>query len=114
MSRIYRATMLCLALAILLAPAVNVAASEGSQRFQVRPIDLGKTNDALQMDATQYAMMFGVDMASAIRQLNLQQDIGELSARLTKSEAATFAGMWIQHQPSYKIIVQFTSLTMLD
>jgi hypothetical protein len=40
--------------------------------------------------------------------LKLQGDIGDLNAELTKKEGDTFAGLWIQHQPEYRVIVQFT------
>lgn len=33
---------------------------------------------------------------------------GELSAVLRTNEAATFAGIWIQHQPDYGVVVAFT------
>lgn len=34
--------------------------------------------------------------------------IGSLSARLEKHEAATFAGLWIEHKPFYRVVVAFT------
>ena len=34
--------------------------------------------------------------------------VGSLSQRLEANEAATFAGLWIQHQPDYRVVVAFT------
>ncbi|HEX6096967.1 MAG TPA: PKD domain-containing protein [Thermoanaerobaculia bacterium] len=47
-------------------------------------------------------------MNEAVRRLQLQQQIGELDAALAKEETGTFAGLWIQHQPEFRVIVQFT------
>jgi hypothetical protein len=35
-------------------------------------------------------------------------DIGSLNGRLQQEEAATFAGLWIQHRPDYRVVVAFT------
>lgn len=35
-------------------------------------------------------------------------DIGTINATLQEKEAATFAGLWIQHQPDYRVVVAFT------
>ena len=44
----------------------------------------------------------------AIHRLKFQDDIGNLNAELTKKEESTFAGLWVQHQPKYRVIVLFT------
>lgn len=67
-----------------------------------------QTNEVLLMDAKAYASVMGVDMDEAIRRLQLQNDIGELNQELIEKEGETFAGLWIQHQPDYRIIVMFT------
>jgi hypothetical protein len=60
-------------------------------------------------DAGVYAGAFGVDVNEAARRLALQQQIGALDAALTQEEKGTFAGLWIEHQPEFRIIVQFTA-----
>jgi antitoxin component of RelBE/YafQ-DinJ toxin-antitoxin module len=67
-----------------------------------------QVDDALMMDAKAYASVMGVDTDEAIRRLQLQGDIGELNRELTEEEGETFAGLWIQHQPEYRVIVMFT------
>lgn len=37
-----------------------------------------------------------------------QDSIGAVNAALQEREAATFAGLWIQHQPEYRVVVAFT------
>jgi hypothetical protein len=40
--------------------------------------------------------------------LQSQKDVGELGARLEAAEGETFAGLWIEHEPAYRIVVAFT------
>lgn len=65
-------------------------------------------DNALIMDAKAYASAMGVDIDEAIRRLQLQDEIGELNLELTNNEGETFAGLWIQHQPKYRVVVMFT------
>ncbi|HIE56888.1 MAG TPA: hypothetical protein EYP88_01465 [Anaerolineales bacterium] len=64
--------------------------------------------EALIQDAKMYTSRFGVDLDEAIRRLKLQSEIGDLNAELAAKEQDTFAGLWIQHQPEYRVIVRFT------
>jgi hypothetical protein len=65
-------------------------------------------DEALMKDAQAYAAAMGVSLDEAIRRLQLQDEIGSLNAALAVNEADTFAGLWIQHQPTYRVVVQFT------
>ncbi len=65
-------------------------------------------NNALLMDAKAYGSTMGVDLQEAIHRLQLQNEIGELNRKLIEKEADTFAGLWIQHNPDYRVIVMFT------
>lgn len=55
-----------------------------------------------------YAGAFGVDVTEAARRLELQQQAGALDAALATEEKATFAGLWIEHEPELRVVVQFT------
>ena len=63
---------------------------------------------ALSQDAQNYADHFGVDLQEAITRLTLQEPIGVLGAELEAKEADTLAGLWIQHEPEYRVVVAFT------
>jgi streptogrisin C len=65
-------------------------------------------SEALLQDAAAYAARFGVDVDEAVRRLRLQREIGDLDAALTEEEQATFAGLWIEHEPRYRVVVRFT------
>jgi hypothetical protein len=61
-------------------------------------------------DTEQYAQAFDVSREEAGRRLTIQQWLNEsnLEARLASEQAATFGGLWIQHEPEYRIVVAFT------
>lgn len=103
MFRLRRVFAVLVALAILSAPTYPSFAQTTEGATQTAQVD-----DALAMDAKAYATAMGVDIDEAIRRLQLQGDIGELNRELTEKEGETFAGLWIQHQPEYRVIAMFT------
>ena len=68
----------------------------------------GKVKDALLKDAKMYASMNQVSVDEAVRRLTLQDSIGDLNAILIDKEKDTFAGLWIQHEGGFKVLVRFT------
>tara|TARA_B100000315_G_scaffold189898_1_gene179826 strand:+ start:1802 stop:3532 length:1731 start_codon:yes stop_codon:yes gene_type:complete len=78
-----------------------------------KPVPPGSTGlitetDAVRMDAQSYADDMGVDIEEAMRRLALQDPIGQLNATLAAQESDTFAGLWVEHDPDYKVVVLFT------
>ena len=69
---------------------------------------LAQMNEALFEDAKMYAALYGVSDDEAIRRLVLQGVAENLNADLVANEIGSYAGLWIQHEPDYRIIVQFT------
>ena len=68
----------------------------------------GQTEDPFGPEAQSYAEDFGVTVNEARRRLGLQEEIGQLDSDLSAGEASTFAGLWIQHEPKFSVIVKFT------
>lgn len=64
--------------------------------------------DGAAYDARVYAARFGVSAKEAKRRFALQAAAGNLDAQLSAKESATFAGLWLEHTPTFKVIVQFT------
>lgn len=62
----------------------------------------------LNPDAQFYADEYGISLEEAGQRLEWQSAIGELNATLEANEAETFAGLWIEHEPEFKIVVAFT------
>jgi len=66
------------------------------------------TTDPNAIIAEGYARRYGVSTDEALFRLDLQNSFPDLESQLESDEAATFAGLWIQHEPEYKIVVAFT------
>ena len=58
--------------------------------------------------AMSYAQDYGVSLDEAIRRLAFQHDVGKLDEQLSRGEADTFAGLYIEHRPVYRVVVKFT------
>ncbi len=44
----------------------------------------------------------------SVRRLQLQESVGKLGAELEANERDTFAGLWIEHEPEYRVVAAFT------
>ncbi len=64
--------------------------------------------DALLYDAQGYALNNNVSTEEALRRFQLQDIAGKLDAELSKNETGTFAGLWVEHTPEFRLVVQFT------
>ncbi|MBT2745547.1 MULTISPECIES: S1 family peptidase [unclassified Lysobacter] len=58
--------------------------------------------------AVSYAQMHGVSLVEAKRRLARVPYIGQLDKRLQRELPDTFAGLYIEHEPSYRVVVRFT------
>jgi hypothetical protein len=67
-----------------------------------------ESGEVLNPDVQNYANDFGVDVEEAAYRLSLQEPIGRLNVCLNSEEKDTFAGLWIEHEPSYQVFVAFT------
>jgi len=67
-----------------------------------------EVSNALRRDAEGMAQELGITVDEAISRMRLQDPIGALGAELERLEADTFAGLWIQHEPTYRVVVAFT------
>lgn len=62
----------------------------------------------IQQDAAEYAGSFRVTLQEGARRLQLQDAVDALNARLTHEQAATFAGLSIEHTPDFHVVARFT------
>ncbi|HEX9982485.1 MAG TPA: PKD domain-containing protein [Thermoanaerobaculia bacterium] len=76
--------------------------------FVALPVMATPPSEALLQDAAAYSSQAGVSVDEAVRRLQLQKETGDLDAALTAEEPATFAGLWIEHQPRLRVVVRFT------
>ena len=89
----------------MLAAVITQGGAAKASPLAAQPPDVP---DPMVTDAQSYAADFGVTLDEALRRLSLQRDVGELDADLMLNEVETFAGLWIQHEPEFRIIVKFT------
>jgi hypothetical protein len=63
-------------------------------------------------DAQYYAADLGIPLPEAVTRLETQQRLEEqittLNASLEANESDTFAGLWLQHEPTYAVVVAFS------
>ena len=74
---------------------------------ETTPAEPGK-EAAPSPEARMYAKDYGVPLEEAVRRLRLQNALPRLEPELRKKEADTFAGLWIQHEPDFRLVVLFT------
>jgi len=82
--------------------------SESTSEKYAKLAEKYKDNPKL-FDAAVYAEEAGITMDEAVRRLELQPVIGKLDAELSSKEMETFAGLWIELPPEFKIVVLFTN-----
>lgn len=63
---------------------------------------------ALLEDANSYAERFHVNLDEAVRRLQIQSKVGILEAALAHDEQASFAGLWLEHEPTFRVVMSFT------
>lgn len=61
-------------------------------------------------DARMYAAYYGVSIKEAKRRFHLQNAAGDLNAQLLNNESTTFAGLWLEHKPTFRVVVQFAGI----
>lgn len=71
-------------------------------------LEILSPEESLRFDAETYAREYNIPVEEAIQRLRYQDQIGDLNAALEANEAGTFAGLWIEHEPKYKVVVLFT------
>jgi streptogrisin C len=67
-----------------------------------------ESEGGIQQDAAVYSEAFRVSLQEGARRLQLQEAIDALNARLTEEQAATFAGLTIEHTPQFHAVARFT------
>jgi hypothetical protein len=95
---VHRTWLLAVAVLALLAPGSSVAIAG----------DLRDRSAHLTRDAEVYAARYGVAVSEAERRLDVQRMVGEISAKLESEQAQRFGGLYIEHEPQFKVVMLFT------
>ncbi|MBI5962692.1 MAG: hypothetical protein HY863_04395 [Chloroflexi bacterium] len=89
---------------LIITACANQAVNAPLQATQTHPNQEAYPNP----DAETYAKNYGISLDEAFRRFHLQDVAGELQATLREKEADTFASIWLEHTPEFKIVVLFT------
>jgi hypothetical protein len=65
-------------------------------------------DEGLPPDAQSSTSVEAISLEEADRGPGAEEDVGHLQERLAAEEAATFGGLWIEHEPTYRVVVAFT------
>jgi len=84
---------------------VSVVSAQGQNSGGNPALDY---KDPLLYDAQIYASNNNVSTEEALNRFQLQDIAGELDAELSMNETGTFAGLWVEHTPQFRVVVQFT------
>ena len=93
--------ILCMTLLSTCTFAGGALENRGEQR------DLRLTEDMPEVKL--YAERFNVSLSEAVRRLNQQDSVDDYHKLLRQNHAKVFAGLYIEHEPKYRIVVQFAN-----
>ncbi|MCB8946250.1 MAG: hypothetical protein H6658_21095 [Ardenticatenaceae bacterium] len=67
-------------------------------------------DESLLYDAGNYSERYNVTISEAVDRLQLQKEIGDLDAALFAASPDIYTGLWIEHSPSYKVVIRYVDL----
>lgn len=76
---------------------------------ETAPAAPGRTAAAAEVTAGQRHLMarYRISAADAAERLRLEEDVSALAKRIGAEQPDDFGGVWIEHEPTYKIVVAF-------
>jgi hypothetical protein len=88
----------------------RASAGEGvqiaAQQHDGAPVPRATLAEALRQDAGAYAAQYHVSVDEAVRRLQAQEQQGEAVSRLRAANPGRFAGLWVEHEPVFRIVVR--------
>jgi hypothetical protein len=69
--------------------------------------DAGDFSGSVDARVTAYADRFRVSASEAERQLAVADAAGQLAERIARAWPADFAGAWVEHEPSFRVVIAF-------
>ncbi|MBN2393504.1 MAG: hypothetical protein JXR84_22415 [Anaerolineae bacterium] len=64
--------------------------------------------ETLRKDAETYAKRYGITVEEAIACMHAMDGISALNVALHTNEADTFGGLWVEHEPNFRVVILFT------
>lgn len=75
---------------------------------KIAPQDAAAVADELDADARSYAADFSISVSEARQRLRMQPKLGKVLALLEEVNRERFAGAWIEHSPTFQIVMRLT------
>ena len=79
-----------------------------SASSSANPTEAVQISDAMLQDAQMMASEMNISLEEAVNRFSFQESIGHLAATLSEKESETFAGLWIEYEPEYRVVTLFT------
>lgn len=87
-------------------PTNFLSAQPEQPPHQGPPVRVATHAEALAQDARSYAAEFKVGVEEAQRRLHAQEQQGEVVERLRNAMRDRLAGLWLEHQPEFRLVVR--------
>lgn len=100
------AIMILAAIACQEKPAAPPAGAPPAAKPTAPQVQSSAADEAMRQDAAAYAKEFGVAPDEAARRIRVRADQDEAIERLRAADRERFAGLWIEHQPQFRIVVR--------
>ena len=98
---------LVVAASLALSPGTQ-STTDGISDASDSGVTVQETEETRAKDTQWYADRYGVTLDEAARRLELGPEISMLQSELRRNESETFAGLWLEHTPRYRVVVRFT------
>ena len=95
-------------LAAIAAASASLAFAPGFALAQNSGARVQSAAEALAQDATEYVRHYGVSLPEALARLRAQEETVAATDRIQAAYADRLAGIWIEHEPAYRIVVLLT------
>jgi hypothetical protein len=94
--------------AVSLLLAAGFLAGSASAAAQPSKVRVQTAAEALALDAEQYAARLGISLEEAVRRLRAQEATVPITDRIARALGHRLAGISIEHEPEYRLIVLLT------
>ena len=94
-----------LAIFALVVATMTTGLAEENPSDEIKPV---LNEDPVATDAAPYAEYYGLSLDEAIQRLELQGPVGNLQEQLMTTKSEVFGGMWIEHEPDFRVVVLLT------
>lgn len=87
---------------------IGITAVSGADPGNTIPDEENQSVDGQLLEAEYYAKYFGVSIDEAFHRFKLENAARPLENELSTKYPETFAGLWVEHTPEFKVVVAFT------